>query len=90
MIGKIIGGRYYERSGAKSCETGRQKMNPRVLIPNAETQHAIADARSRKGVTVHKSVAEFRKALNAVSVKGGKAVDQKLTKKAESELSGKI
>jgi hypothetical protein len=65
-------------------------MSEKPLIPNAETQQAIADARARKGVTVHKSVAEWRKALNAVSVKEGKAVDQKLTKKAEAELSGKI
>jgi hypothetical protein len=40
-------------------------MNPRTLIPNAETQRAIADGCARKGVTVHKSIASFRKSLQS-------------------------
>jgi hypothetical protein len=33
--------------------------------PNVETQRAIADGRARRGVTVHKSAAAWRKSIEA-------------------------
>jgi hypothetical protein len=59
-------------------------------IPNAETRHAIADGRARKGVTVYKSAAEWRKSLIAVSAKEHKAAERELTMKTQAEFSGEV
>lgn len=37
-----------------------------LSIPNAETQEAIAEGRARKGVSVHKSPASFRKSIRSM------------------------
>ena len=65
-------------------------MPAQPLIPNAETQQAIADGRAQIGVTVHKSIAEWRKSINAVSAKERKPAEQVLTTKAKAEFSGEV
>ena len=43
-----------------------------------------------QGVTVHKSVAAWRKSLIAVSAKEREAAEQELTMKTDAEFSGEV
>jgi hypothetical protein len=65
-------------------------MSEEPLIPNAETQRAIADGRARKCVTIYKSVAAWRKSLIAVSAKERKPAETELAMKTEAGFSGEL